>query len=82
MKIAGRPAGLDQPFFLLAGPCAIESLQLALDTAGQLKEICAELDIPFVYKSSFDKANHSSSKMLWKAASNAGWRQTANCPAA
>ena len=57
MKIAGRPAGLDQPFFLLAGPCAIESLQLALDTAGQLKEICAELDIPFVYKSSFDKAN-------------------------
>lgn len=62
MKIAGRPAGLDQPFFLLAGPCAIESLQLALDTAGQLKEICAELDIPFVYKSSFDKANRSSGK--------------------
>ena len=47
-------------FFLLAGPCAIESEQLALDTAGQLKEICAELDIPFVYKSSFDKANRSS----------------------
>ena len=54
MKIAGRTAGLDQPFFLLAGPCAIESEQLALDTAGQLKEICAELDIPFVYKSSLD----------------------------
>ena len=62
MKIAGRPVGLDQPFFLLAGPCAIESEQLALDTAGQLKEICAELDIPFVYKSSFDKANRSSGK--------------------
>ncbi len=62
MKIAGRPVGLDQPFFLLAGPCAIESQQLALDTAGQLKEICAELDIPFVYKSSFDKANRSSGK--------------------
>ena len=59
MKIAGRTAGLDQPFFLLAGPCAIESEQLALDTAGQLKEICAALDIPFVYKSSFDKANRS-----------------------
>lgn len=62
MKIAGRPVGLDQPLFLLAGPCAIESEQLALDTAGQLKEICAELDIPFVYKSSFDKANRSSGK--------------------
>ena len=62
MKIAGRTAGLDQPFFLLAGPCAIESEQLALDTAGQLKEICAALDIPFVYKSSFDKANRSSGK--------------------
>ena len=62
MKIAGRLVGLDQPLFLLAGPCAIESEQLALDTAGQLKEICAELDIPFVYKSSFDKANRSSGK--------------------
>ena len=62
MKIAGRPAGLDQPFFLLAGSCVIESLQLAFDIAGQLKEICAELDIPFVYKSSFDKANRSSGK--------------------
>ncbi|MDO5101441.1 MAG: 3-deoxy-8-phosphooctulonate synthase [Lautropia sp.] len=60
MIIADRPVGLDQPFFLLAGPCAIESKQLALDTAGELKQICTELDIPFVYKSSFDKANRSS----------------------
>ena len=72
MKIAGRTAGLDQPFFLLAGPCAIESEQLALDTAGQLKEICAALDIPFVYKSSFDKATaaraNPSAVPAWKAA--------------
>jgi 2-dehydro-3-deoxyphosphooctonate aldolase (KDO 8-P synthase) len=59
MDICGFRVGLKQPFFLLAGPCVIESLQLAIDTAGQLKEICAKLDIPFVYKSSFDKANRS-----------------------
>lgn len=60
MNVCGFEVGLDQPFFLLAGPCVIESEQLALDTAGQLKEICGELGIPFVYKSSFDKANRSS----------------------
>jgi len=60
MKLCGFNVGLDQPFFLIAGPCVIESKQLALDTAGQLKEICAELGIPFIYKSSFDKANRSS----------------------
>lgn len=60
MKLCGFEAGLEQPFFLIAGPCVIESEQLALDTAGQLKEICARLGIPFIYKSSFDKANRSS----------------------
>jgi len=60
MKLCGFEAGLDQPFFLIAGTCVIESEQMALDTAGFLKEITAELNIPFVYKSSFDKANRSS----------------------
>lgn len=60
MKLCGYSVGLDQPFFLMAGPCVIESEQLAMDTAGQLKEICAALDIPFIYKSSFDKANRTS----------------------
>jgi 2-dehydro-3-deoxyphosphooctonate aldolase (KDO 8-P synthase) len=60
MKLCGFEAGLDRPFFLIAGPCVIESRQMALDTAGQLKEIAAALGIPFIYKSSFDKANRSS----------------------
>lgn len=60
MKLCGFEAGLDQPFFLIAGPCAIESEQLALDTAIQLKNITDRLGIPFIYKSSFDKANRSS----------------------
>ena len=60
MKLCGFEAGLDQPFFLIAGPCAIESEQLALDTAQQLKDITARLGINFIYKSSFDKANRSS----------------------
>ncbi len=60
MKLCGFEVGLDRPFFLIAGPCVIESEQLALDTAGFLKELTAELNIPFVYKSSFDKANRSS----------------------
>jgi len=54
--------GLNQPFFLIAGPCVIESEQLALDTAGALKEMTTALQIPFVYKSSFDKANRTSGK--------------------
>jgi len=62
MKLCGLDAGLDQPVFLIAGPCVIESEQLALDTAGRLQEICQRLDIPFIYKSSFDKANRSSSQ--------------------
>ena len=60
MKLCGFEAGLDQPFFLIAGPCAIESEQLALDTAQKLKDITARLGINFIYKSSFDKANRSS----------------------
>ena len=62
MKLCGFEIGIDRPLFLIAGPCVIESRQLALDTAGQLKEICAALDIPFIYKSSYDKANRSSSQ--------------------
>jgi len=62
MKLCGFEAGLNQPLFLIAGPCVVESRQLALDTAGELKEICRELGIPFIYKSSYDKANRSSGK--------------------
>ncbi|GIZ53551.1 3-deoxy-8-phosphooctulonate synthase [Noviherbaspirillum aridicola] len=60
MKLCHFEAGLDRPFFLIAGPCVIESQEMALETAGQLKEITAALGIPFIYKSSFDKANRSS----------------------
>jgi 2-dehydro-3-deoxyphosphooctonate aldolase (KDO 8-P synthase) len=62
MRLCGFEAGLEQPMFLIAGPCVVESRQLALDTAGQLKEIAGSLGIPFIYKSSFDKANRSSGK--------------------
>ena len=62
MKLCGFEAGLDKPFFLIAGPCVIESRDMAFETAGALKEICAELGIPFIYKSSYDKANRSSGK--------------------
>ncbi len=60
MKLCGFDVGLDQPFFLIAGPCVIESEQMALDTAAQLKELTSALGMPFIYKSSFDKANRSS----------------------
>ena len=60
MNLCGFDVGLDRPLFLIAGPCVIESEQLALDTAGMLKEVAARLNIPFIYKSSFDKANRSS----------------------
>ncbi|MBS4050159.1 MAG: 3-deoxy-8-phosphooctulonate synthase [Methylomonas sp.] len=60
MKLCHFEAGLDQPFFLIAGTCVIESEQMSLDTAGTLKEIADQLNIPFIYKSSFDKANRSS----------------------
>ena len=60
MKLCGFDIGLDRPFFLIAGPCVVESEQLQMDTAGQLKEITAKLGIPFIFKSSYDKANRSS----------------------
>ncbi len=60
MKLCDFNVGLDQPIFLIAGPCVIESRELAMETAGQLKEICQTLGINFIYKSSFDKANRSS----------------------
>ena len=60
MKLCGFDIGLDQPFFLIAGPCVVESEQLQMDTAGALKEITGRLGIPFIFKSSFDKANRSS----------------------
>jgi 2-dehydro-3-deoxyphosphooctonate aldolase (KDO 8-P synthase) len=60
MKLCGFEVGLACPLFLIAGPCVIESEQLALDTAGELKQLTEELNIPFIYKSSFDKANRSS----------------------
>src|SRR3990167_7719975 len=62
MKLCGFDVGLNKPLFLIAGPCVIESQQMALDTAGQLQEICRELNLPFIYKSSYDKANRSSGK--------------------
>jgi 2-dehydro-3-deoxyphosphooctonate aldolase (KDO 8-P synthase) len=62
MNLCGFKAGMDHPLFLIAGPCVIESEQLALDTAGQLMEMSVELGIPFIYKSSFDKANRSSAE--------------------
>jgi 2-dehydro-3-deoxyphosphooctonate aldolase (KDO 8-P synthase) len=60
MKLCGFEVGLDQPLFLIAGPCVVESEQMAMDTAATLKEITGRLGIPFIYKSSFDKANRSS----------------------
>jgi 2-dehydro-3-deoxyphosphooctonate aldolase (KDO 8-P synthase) len=62
MKLCDFEVGLDKPFFLIAGTCVVESEQMTIDTAGRLKEICAKLGIPFIYKSSYDKANRSSGK--------------------
>ena len=62
MKLCGFEVGLDQPLFLIAGPCVIESEPMAMDTAGKLKEICAAAGVNFIYKSSYDKANRSSGK--------------------
>ncbi|MFO1324142.1 MAG: 3-deoxy-8-phosphooctulonate synthase [Burkholderiales bacterium] len=60
MKLCGYDVGLDRPLFLIAGPCVVESRQLQMDVAGELKVICASLSIPFIFKSSYDKANRSS----------------------
>lgn len=62
MNLCGFEVGLDKRFFLIAGTCVVESEQMTIDTAGRLKEICAKLGIPFIYKSSYDKANRSSGK--------------------
>src|SRR4030066_1180616 len=62
MKLCHFEAGIEHPLFLISGPCVIESEQLAMDTAGALKEMCAALNTPFIYKSSFDKANRSSTQ--------------------
>ena len=62
MKLCGFEVGLDHPLFLIAGPCVIESREMAFDTAGQLRDICRELGLNFIYKSSYDKANRSSGK--------------------
>ena len=62
MKLCGFDVGLDRPLFLIAGPCVIESRELAFDTAGQLQEVCRKLGLNFIYKSSYDKANRSSGK--------------------
>src|SRR5438094_3511552 len=60
MNLCGHDVGLDRPFFLIAGPCVVESRQLQVDVAGELKSVCADLGIPFIFKSSYDKANRSS----------------------
>jgi 2-dehydro-3-deoxyphosphooctonate aldolase (KDO 8-P synthase) len=62
MKLCGFEVGLDQPIFLIAGPCVVESEQLQMDVAGKLKEITSKLGVPFIFKSSYDKANRSSGK--------------------
>ena len=62
MKLCGFDAGLDKPLFLIAGPCVVESRELQIDTAGRLKEIARKLGVPFIFKSSYDKANRSSGK--------------------
>jgi 2-dehydro-3-deoxyphosphooctonate aldolase (KDO 8-P synthase) len=62
MKLCGYDVGLDRPFFLIAGPCTAESEQLCLDIAGQMKEMCERLGVPYIFKASYDKANRSSGK--------------------
>jgi 2-dehydro-3-deoxyphosphooctonate aldolase (KDO 8-P synthase) len=62
MRLCGFEVGLDKPFFLIAGPCVVESPQMAMDTAGALRDICRSAGVPFIYKSSYDKANRSSGK--------------------
>ena len=74
MKLCGFEAGIDQPFFLIAGPCVAESEQLCLDVAGQMKEICAQLSIPYIFKASYDKANRSSGKSFRGHGMSAGLR--------
>jgi 2-dehydro-3-deoxyphosphooctonate aldolase (KDO 8-P synthase) len=74
MKLCGFEVGLDRPMFLIAGPCAIESRELAFETAGRIAEIASALGVPFIYKSSFDKANRSSGKSFRGPGMDAGLR--------
>ncbi len=74
MKLCGFDVGLDQPFFLISGPCAIETEKLALETASKLKDMTTRLGIPFIYKSSFDKANRSSHNSACGVGLEAGLR--------
>jgi len=74
MKLCGHEVGLDRPLFLIAGPCVVESLQLQIDTAGRLKEICAALGMPLIFKSSYDKANRSSGRSFRGLGIDAGLR--------
>ena len=60
MRLCDFDIGLDKPLFLIAGPCTAESLELCVDVAGQMKEICVRLGIPYIFKASYDKANRSS----------------------
>ncbi|HEV8106118.1 MAG TPA: 3-deoxy-8-phosphooctulonate synthase, partial [Burkholderiales bacterium] len=62
MKLCGFEVGLERPLFLIAGPCVVESRELQIDVAGKLKEITGKLGVPFIFKSSYDKANRSSGK--------------------
>jgi hypothetical protein len=74
MKLCGFDVGLDKPFFLIAGPCVVESEQLQMDTAGTLKEITSALGIPFIFKSSYDKANRSSGTSFRGPGMERAWR--------
>jgi 2-dehydro-3-deoxyphosphooctonate aldolase (KDO 8-P synthase) len=74
VKLCGFEAGLDKPLFLIAGPCVVESRELQVETAGRLKEITRKLDVPFVFKSSYDKANRSSGKSFRGLGMEAGLR--------
>ena len=78
MKLCDFDVGIDRPLFLIAGPCVIESESLALETAGYLKEVTERLGIPFVYKSSFDKANRTSSRSFRGPGLEEGLRILAN----
>ena len=74
MRLCGFEVGLDRPLFLIAGPCVVESRELQMDTAGRLKEITRKLGVPFIFKSSYDKANRSSSKSFRGLGMEAGLR--------
>ena len=74
MKLCGFEVGLDRPLFLIAGPCVVESRELQMETAGRLKELTGKLGVPFIFKSSYDKANRSSSKSFRGLGMDAGLR--------